>query len=156
MENILGHNSKLCPSMNSFLAAGKEVTFEANGNRLHSLGHFSRQMTFLCEQADMRELISVQEEPSHMSVFPHHRTHTSSNPHLNTPHSSPTHLVIQAHQALGWGRREDVKLLSDWMMVSSGSWDFQRREQGSFLFSLHLLSRWQLAACWAGHSGNQK
>ena len=42
VENILGHNSKLCPSMDNFLAARKEVSFETDGNGLHPLGHFSQ------------------------------------------------------------------------------------------------------------------
>lgn len=42
VENIPGHNSELCPSMDNFLAAGKEVSFETDGNGLHPVGHFSQ------------------------------------------------------------------------------------------------------------------
>ena len=62
---------------------------------LIQLSTFPRQMIVLCEQADIREQISVQKEPNHVSG-------TSTSPHiyllksnLNTPHSSRTHLVIQ-------------------------------------------------------------
>ena len=42
VENIPGHNSELCPSMDNFLVAGKEVSFETDGNGLHPVGHFSQ------------------------------------------------------------------------------------------------------------------
>ena len=89
-------------------------------------------MTFLHEQAGIKELVSVQEESRHMLVFVPRCIYKSSPTHT---HSSPTYLVMltdSALQVLGQGRRDDVRLLSDWIMVSSGQLGLTEKVTGFF------------------------
>lgn len=99
-----------------------------------------------------KEQISVQKESNHMSG-------TSTPPHiyllksnLNTPHSSPTHLVIQLFRPR---TAEEMMQIAQLLIMVNFTYSIFREVTGFFL-DLHLLSRWWMAACWAGHYEDQK